>query len=59
MLVDPLDPEVMARGLARLLSDRHLRMKLAEQGSENLKRFSWERAAEEVLNVCREVVEPR
>ena len=55
LLVDPLDVEVMARGLARLLSDRHLRMKLAEKGWENLKRFSWERTAEQVLAIYREI----
>jgi glycosyltransferase involved in cell wall biosynthesis len=51
MLVDPLDVDVMARGLERLLSDRHLRMKLVEQGYENIGRFSWDGAAREVLEV--------
>lgn len=56
LLVDPLDTEVMARGLVRLLSDRHLRMKLAEKGQENVGRFSWETAAHRTLETYRSVV---
>jgi phosphatidylinositol alpha-1,6-mannosyltransferase len=51
-LVDPLDPEAIASGLARLLSDRQLAMRLGQQGRNRVvAEFTWDRVAGRVQNV--------
>ena len=54
-LVDPLDVEAIADGLHRLLVDRALREALIARGYANVRRFSWERAARQVLEVLEQV----
>jgi glycosyltransferase involved in cell wall biosynthesis len=49
--VDPLSVDDIARGLRLALSDATLCAELAARGAENLRRFSWARAAAEVLAV--------
>lgn len=56
LLVDPLDVTAMAGGLRRLLVDEALRAGLVQAGRDNLKRFSWERAAQQVLSVLDELL---
>lgn len=51
VLVDPEDVESMTTGLERALYDLKLRSNLVEHGYENIKRFSWDDAAREVLNL--------
>ncbi len=51
LLVDPLDVEAIAEGMARLLRDEPLRRTLVARGTENLARFSWEQAARAVAAV--------
>ena len=51
LLIDPLDEEALAEGLARLLEDTSLRQTLVAKGEANLQRFSWERAAQTVAEV--------
>lgn len=53
LLVDPLDVEAIAAGLERLLTDTGLRRALADAGTKNLARFSWERTGEVVSGVIR------
>lgn len=53
LLVNPDDIESMSRALARVLEDEALRRKLIENGKENIARFSWEKAAQEVLGIYR------
>ncbi|MGC9468974.1 MAG: glycosyltransferase family 4 protein [Anaerolineae bacterium] len=48
LLVDPEDTDAIAAGLRRLLEDEALRERLTALGFENLKRFSWQRAAQQV-----------
>jgi glycosyltransferase involved in cell wall biosynthesis len=55
VLFDPLSVEDMARQIARVAGDAALRQSLRAGGFENLKRFSWDRAAEETLAVYRQV----
>lgn len=55
LLVDPLDVDAIAAGLQRLLLDAELRTSLAAAGQENLKRFSWQRCAQETLAVLEAV----
>ncbi len=51
LLIDPLDVDAIAGGLARLLTDETLRAKLIARGFDNLKRFSWQASAAQVLGV--------
>lgn len=48
--VNPYSVEDIARGMARLMID-NLRLKTKKLGFENIKRFSWEKAARETLKV--------
>ncbi|MBJ6111366.1 glycosyltransferase family 4 protein [Hymenobacter sp. BT523] len=45
-LVDPHSPDSIAAGLAHLWHDAGLRHQLADQGRQNLSRFSWSRSAD-------------
>jgi glycosyltransferase involved in cell wall biosynthesis len=51
LLVDPHHPEVIARGLIRLITNSTLRRQLVGRGFEQIKKFSWERAAAHVLEI--------
>ncbi len=51
ILVDPLDVEALAQAMLRLSRDEALRQELIAKGYENVKRFSWEKAARETLAV--------
>ena len=51
---DPLDVEAMADAIERVLVDQDLRQQLIEKGRENLKRFSWQKSAEQALAVLEE-----
>lgn len=53
LFVDPLDVEAIADAMLRLSEDEALRQELIAKGHENVKRFSWERAARETLDVLR------
>jgi len=52
---DPRSVEDMAATLQRLADDEALRRKLILAGHQNVKRFSWENAARETVNVYRSV----
>jgi len=49
LMVNPLDTEGLAAAIQRLASDDPLRRQLIEKGFENVKRFSWQKAARRVL----------
>lgn len=53
LLFDPLSVEQMAAAIQRCLTDIPLRDRLIQLGTENLKRFDWERTAQETLKVYR------
>jgi glycosyltransferase involved in cell wall biosynthesis len=57
LLVPPEDPAALAEALGRALSDGALRARLAEAGRRRAAEFPWDRAAEAILAVWREVVE--
>jgi glycosyltransferase involved in cell wall biosynthesis len=48
-LVDPYDVDGIAQGLERVLVDRALRERLAEEGPKRSQPFTWERTARETL----------
>jgi glycosyltransferase involved in cell wall biosynthesis len=49
LFFDPLDVDAIAGALARALTDDALRAKLIARGFENVKRFSWEVSARQIL----------
>jgi glycosyltransferase involved in cell wall biosynthesis len=55
LLVNPENVFDIARGIRQILTDEELRRSLIARGSELVKHFSWNRSAEKVLAVYREV----
>lgn len=53
--VDPENVNDIAAKLEKVLSDKNLREKMIKKGYEQVKKFSWEKAAKEVLQVFEEV----
>lgn len=56
LLVDPAHPEQMAEVLTRLLSDDNLREDLKKKGLERSKNFTWEKCAQDTLQVFKKVL---
>ena len=54
LLVDPTDVDAIAAAMLRLSMDEELRAQLIAAGHENVKRFSWQKAAAETLAVLEE-----
>ncbi|MDO8570157.1 MAG: glycosyltransferase family 1 protein [Candidatus Daviesbacteria bacterium] len=50
IIVDPYSVEDIAQGIRRIMN-KELRIKLVQAGREQLKKFSWEKAAKETLAV--------
>lgn len=59
LLVDPLDVEAIADGLARILRDEALRVRLIAAGAMRVREFSWERYARGSVDVMEQAVERR
>lgn len=57
LLVDPENEEEIAQAMLRLSRDEALRQELIRKGHQNVKRFSWARAARETLAVLRKAME--
>jgi glycosyltransferase involved in cell wall biosynthesis len=55
LLVDPEDTSALAGALVRLLEAAALRERLIAMGLEQVRRFSWARAASETLNILAQV----
>jgi len=55
LLVNVKDEEELVRGMLTLLEDPDLRTKLVQKGYSNLRRFSWEKTAQETLSVYERV----
>ena len=55
-LVDPLDESSISNGILRVLTDREYAKELVEKGRAQVKKFSWERSAERLFSVCKEVL---
>ncbi|RLC86644.1 MAG: glycosyltransferase family 1 protein [Chloroflexi bacterium] len=49
LLVDPLDTDGLAKAMARVLEDAELRREMIARGLEQAARFTWERAARQLL----------
>jgi len=55
-MFDPSDSESMRMAIERVIEDSALRETLIVRGRERIKLFSWERCAQETLNVYRQVL---
>jgi glycosyltransferase involved in cell wall biosynthesis len=55
LLVDPYDPEAIADGVVRVLTDADLRAELRRKGLARARQFSWGEAARRVRDIYREV----
>ena len=55
MIVNPENVFDIARGIREVLLDTELRERLVASGREQVRQFNWNRTAEEVLGVYREV----
>ncbi len=51
LFVNPNSSIEIARAVSRLIDDKILRDRLRQSGFENIKRFSWERCAEQTLKI--------
>lgn len=56
-LVDPLDTEALAEAILTLLQDPAKRQDLIEGGYDNIRRFTWEKAASQTLAVLEKAVD--
>ena len=54
--VDPMQVESIAQGIGEILSDEGKRAELRKKGLEQAKKFSWEKAARETLEVFKTLV---
>ncbi len=59
VLVNPENPFDIARGIRQVLLDEELRARLRERGLRQVSRFSWDRAADRILEIYRDVVTAR
>ncbi len=57
ILVDPTDVDAIAAAMLRLSQDEELRQSLIAAGYQNVKRFSWDKAAHETLAVLEEAAQ--
>ncbi|MCL5783749.1 MAG: glycosyltransferase family 4 protein [Patescibacteria group bacterium] len=57
LLVDPYNVEDISQAIKSVVSDKKLSTSLIEQGFENIKKFSWEKAAKETIEVYKKVLE--
>jgi glycosyltransferase involved in cell wall biosynthesis len=57
LYVNPQDPEQLGAELERLVSDPGLQEQLRNKGFERVKHFTWDRAAQETLDLYREVLD--
>lgn len=51
LLVNPYKPEEIAEAIYKIISNPELKKSLIKKGQENIKRFSWQKCAQETLKV--------
>ncbi len=54
---DPKKPEAIAQAMEKILTDTKLRTELIEKGRENVKRFSFQRMSQEILDIYAKIVQ--
>lgn len=53
---DPTSPQDMARAIEEVVDNEELRKSLIEKGSQQVKKYSWQRMAEQTLDVYKKVL---
>jgi glycosyltransferase involved in cell wall biosynthesis len=56
ILVDPYQPEELTFAIEHLLSDQKLRMKLRDAGFKQAAQFSWQKMANKVLEIYKDLL---
>jgi glycosyltransferase involved in cell wall biosynthesis len=56
LLADPKNPQQIAKAVLRLLNDREFRDEQTRRGFEQVKRFSWRKAASQTYDIFQQVV---
>lgn len=51
LLIDPNNPEQIAEAVCKVISDQNLRQDLIKKGYENIKKFSWQKCAQQTLEI--------
>jgi len=59
LIVNPENEEEIARGIKQVLTDKRLREGLIKKGLERVKLFSWEKTAQETLEVYKAVMKEK
>lgn len=59
LLVDPYNPAGISQAIREVSENKMLRRKLTDLGFENVKKFSWEKTAEETVKVYQQVMAAR
>jgi glycosyltransferase involved in cell wall biosynthesis len=57
LLIDPHSVDEIASAIENVLSDSQLREDMKQKGLERAKQFSWEKTAEDILNIYKDVFE--
>jgi len=55
ILVNPYQPNEIAEAMAKVLTNENLRKEMIKKGQKNALRFSWDKAAEEILKLFEDV----
>lgn len=55
LYINPKETDDIAEKIEKVIADKNLREKMIKKGEEQVKKFSWEKSAEEVLQVLEEV----
>jgi len=55
ILIDPQDTGQLVRALSRVLADPNLRHDLSERGMRQVRRFSWEKCAQQTLQILEHI----
>lgn len=55
-LVDPLDVKSIAGGIWRILSDEEYAGDMIQMGKKQRERFSWDKSAEKMVEICKSVL---
>jgi len=53
LLINPDDVDGLAKAMERALEDEPLRAQMRERGLANVQRFSWEKTAQQTLDIYR------
>jgi len=57
LLIEPKDVEALASAIEQVITDQALRQELIARGLEHVKKFSWDKAARELLTVYERVMQ--